>query len=502
MSVLFATRKRARSVVDSDKRDGVVVEGYIKGHKDESRTTTSIAESFESLGINSWLVKKCSQIGMTTPTTVQQHCIPAILDGRNVLGVAQTGSGKTAAFALPILHSLSMDPYGPFAVILTPTRELAFQIADQMNIFGTFTGVRCAVIDGGMDMLEQKMKLQQQPHIIIATPGRLHDHLMHPDAPNLSLVKFLVLDEADRLLEQSFKSDLTFVLGKLPPAENRQTLYFTATLTEELNQVAGSDSFRFDGTASIKTRDALEQYYLFFPQQIKMTYLMYLLLSLTPQVEETNRQKQRYSKHSAKSLEKTLKSLEATAQAAKSVIVFVSKCQTCELIGEVTRELGLNCVTLHSIMSQSRRLAALGKFTSGLAPILISTDVASRGLDIPTVDVVIQFDLPRVASTYIHRVGRACRTGGRGRSISLVTQHDIALLQHLEAHVGKKMDNYEVFAKEEQVLKLLNDVSVATRCAKLKLYERGFEDKVRERKARRSKQYGRLSDQKSHLAIE
>lgn len=484
-------------MVDNDKKNGIAKHDQ-KCLVRETHTATSIMESFENLGINTWLVQKCSQIGMIKPTPVQKYCIPAILDGRDVLGVAQTGSGKTAAFALPILHSLSKDPYGPFAVILTPTRELAFQIADQINIFGTFTGARCAVIVGGMDMLEQKMKLQQQPHIIIATPGRLHDHLMHPDAPNLSLVKFLVLDEADQLLEESYKKDLAYIIGQLPSSENRQTLYFTATSTEELARIAGADSFSFDGTPPIKTRDVLEQYYLFFPQQIKMTYLMYLLLSLTPQLDETNlNQKKKYSKQSAKSIQKVLESVDPSSQAAKSVIVFVSKCQTCELIGEVSRELSLNCVTLHSMMSQSRRLAALGKFTSGFVQILISTDVASRGLDIPAVDVVIHFDLPRVASAYIHRVGRTCRTGGRGRSISLVTQHDIALLQHLETNVGKKMDNYEASAKEEDVLKLLNDVSVATRCAKLKLYERGFEDKVRERKARRLEQNGRVSQRNS-----
>jgi ATP-dependent RNA helicase DDX49/DBP8 len=163
----------------------------------------------------------------------------------------------------------------------------------------------------------------------------------------------------------------------------------------------------------------------------------------------------------------------------------------CALVGEIATELGVKTVTLHSMMSQARRLAALGKFRSGAAQILISTDVASRGLDIPQVDVVLNFDLPRDADDYIHRVGRTARAGRHGQAISLVTQHDIELLQNIEKATGKTMDDYESQAPESRVLKLLNDVTTASRVAKMRLSERGFDDKVQARKAQRQQQKDR-----------
>eukprot|EP00644_Phytophthora_capsici_P017206 jgi/Phyca11/572488/estExt2_Genewise1.C_PHYCAscaffold_480211 len=380
--------------------------------------------SFLNLGVDPWLVKRCELLGIRHPTPVQAHCIPPILAGRDVIGCAQTGSGKTAAFALPILHTLSKDPYGPYALVLTPTRELAFQIADQFNAFGSSMAVRCAVIVGGVDMLKQSLTLQQRPHIIVATPGRFHDHLLRANPPNISLVKYVVLDEADRLLDVSFAKDLSFIFDKLPA--KRQTLLFSATMTANLDRLEqtalSDDAFRFDATPSVKTVETLKQFYLFIPAQGK------------------------------KDLEKLLEAATSKRQ-LRSMMIFVSTCKMCELVGEIGNELGTKCVTLHSMMSQNRRLAALGKFKSGLSHILISTDVASRGLDIPEVDVVLNFDLPRDADDYIHRVGRTARAGRNGQAISLVTQHDIELLQNIEAKVGKKMEDYEAEAPEKKVLK-------------------------------------------------
>lgn len=466
--------------------------------------------SFLNLGLDPWLVNKCELLGIRHPTPVQAHCIPPVLRGRDVMGCAQTGSGKTAAFALPILHALSKDPYGPFALVLTPTRELAFQIAEQFSAFGSSMGVRCAVIVGGVDMLKQALALQQRPHVIIATPGRLHDHLLRPNPPNVALIRFLVLDEADRLLDASFAKDLSFILDRMPA--KRQTLLFSATMTanlDRLEQIAagssvdGQEMFRFDATPSVKTVATLQQFYLFIPAQVKVTYLMYLLSRLDPNSEEEDDAAAEHGKHKKlkggkKAKEQLAREALATATAAatamrqmQSMMVFVSTCKMCALVGEIATELGVKTVTLHSMMSQARRLAALGKFRSGAAQILISTDVASRGLDIPQVDVVLNFDLPRDADDYIHRVGRTARAGRNGQAISLVTQHDIELLQNIEKATGKAMGDYEPQAPESRVLKMLNDVTTASRVAKMRLSERGFDDKVQARKAQRQQQKDR-----------
>ncbi|KAF4321658.1 hypothetical protein BBO99_00001161 [Phytophthora kernoviae] len=414
--------------------------------------------------------------------------------------------GKTAAFALPILHTLSKDPYGPYALVLTPTRELAYQIADQFNAFGSSMAVRCTVIVGGVDMLKQSLNLQQRPHIIVATPGRFRDHLLRVEPPNISLVKYVVLDEADRLLDVSFAKDLSFIFDKLPT--KRQTLLFSATMTANLDRLEqtalSDDAFRFDATPSVKTVATLKQFYLFIPAQVKMTYLMYLMSLLDPNEKDEDELDTRKTKNKGRKNKKD-QDLERLLDASskrqlRSMMIFVSTCKMCELVGEIGNELGTKCVTLHSMMSQNRRLAALGKFKSGLNHILISTDVASRGLDIPEVDIVLNFDLPRDADDYIHRVGRTARAGRNGQAISLVTQHDIELLQNVEAKVGKKMDDYEPQAPEKNVLKLLNDVTTATRVAKMHLTERGFDNKVHARKAKRQEQLQQKQHKKQKQA--
>ncbi|XP_063692517.1 probable ATP-dependent RNA helicase DDX49 [Bolinopsis microptera] len=190
---------------------------------------------FESLGIKKWLVQQCKGLGMKQPTPVQINCVPAILAGKDCIGCAKTGSGKTAAFALPILDILSDDPFGIFALVLTPTRELAFQIKDQFVAIGAHINIRVSTVIGGMDMLTQSMELSRSPHIVIATPGRLADHINSGDGLKLGKVKFLVLDEADRLLEPCFESDLGTIFGSLP--KKRQTLLFSATLTDTIEQL-------------------------------------------------------------------------------------------------------------------------------------------------------------------------------------------------------------------------------------------------------------------------
>ena len=240
------------------------------------------AYSFKDLGLCEWLCKSAKSMGFKRPTDVQKACIPAILQKRNVMGCAMTGSGKTAAFALPILHHLSIDPYGIFAVVLTPTRELAVQIAEQFTALGAPIGLRTCLIIGGVNMTEQTIALSLLPHIVIATPGRLRHHLEGPSPPKLNKSMYLVLDEADRLISSSLSSELTIIVNSMN--KNKQLLLFSATLTESLlslESLLSSNTLKYDLTDSNgdvnmkqKVPSKLLQQYLFIPSQVKLCYLV------------------------------------------------------------------------------------------------------------------------------------------------------------------------------------------------------------------------------------
>ncbi|KAJ1499239.1 putative ATP-dependent RNA helicase ddx49 [Coelomomyces lativittatus] len=237
--------------------------------------------SFKNFGLDSWLLDTLDTLKIHTPTEVQVACIPPILQGKNVIGTAKTGSGKTAAFALPILQLLSKDPYGPFALILTPTRELALQIGDQFKAFGVGIGAREAVIVGGMDFIAQSVALSKRPHIIVATPGRLADLLESSSTKFfLKLIRFLVLDEVDRLLHASFSKDLDTIFQYLP--EERQTLIYSATTNAQVNALIHTSAneakmFIYQGECEVRTPDQLRQQYMLVPSPVKEAYLLHLL---------------------------------------------------------------------------------------------------------------------------------------------------------------------------------------------------------------------------------
>eukprot|EP00743_Colponemidia_sp_Colp-15_P005991 GILK01006439.1.p1 GENE.GILK01006439.1~~GILK01006439.1.p1 ORF type:complete len:490 (+),score=94.02 GILK01006439.1:59-1471(+) len=425
--------------------------------------------SFERLGVSNWLIKNCENMGIRTPTPIQVRCIPSVLAGKNVIACALTGSGKTATFALPILQKLSEEPYGVFALVLTPTRELAFQIADQFRALGATMGLKDAVIVGGMDMMTQALALSKRPHVVIATPGRLADHL-EKDPSHVKLFKglqFVVLDEADRLMDSSFRTDLDTILTVMPT--QRQTLLFSATMTknmEDLNRFVGDrEPVRFDVNPPTSTVDTLNQQFMFMPAKVKECYLLYLLKQFGD----------------------------------ISIIIFTSTCRSCQLITTMLQQLEFSATCLHSLQSQQRRLASVGKFKSGVAKILVATDVASRGLDIPSVELVVNFDVPRMVPDYIHRVGRTARAGRIGLSVTLISQYDIQLVQKIEDMTGKKME--ERPTEEREVLQLLNTVATALQAAKLQLLETGFEEKVtkaREDKRKRRQQQTEHTTDKKH----
>ncbi|KAG7591873.1 Helicase superfamily 1/2 ATP-binding domain [Arabidopsis thaliana x Arabidopsis arenosa] len=416
-----------------------------------SSDTTSVS-NFEGLGLAEWAVETCKELGMRKPTPVQTHCVPKILAGRDVLGLAQTGSGKTAAFALPILHRLAEDPYGVFALVVTPTRELAFQLAEQFKALGSCLNLRCSVIVGGMDMLTQTRSLVSRPHIVITTPGRIKVLLENnPDVPPVfSRTKFLVLDEADRVLDVGFQDELGTIFQCLP--KSRQTLLFSATMTSNLQTLlehSSNKAYFYEAYEGLKTVDTLTQQFIFEDKDAKELYLVHIL----SQMED---------------------------KGIRSAMIFVSTCRTCQRLSLMLDELEVENVAMHSLNSQSLRLSALSKFKSGKIPILLATDVASRGLDIPTVDLVINYDIPRNPRDYVHRVGRTARAGRGGLAVSIITETDVKLIHKIEEEVGKKMEPYnkKIITDSLEVTK----VSKAKRVAMMKMLDNGFEDKVKDRR--------------------
>ncbi|CAI2348420.1 unnamed protein product [Caenorhabditis sp. 36 PRJEB53466] len=376
-------------------------------------------KTFAELGVSQPLCDACQRLGWLKPSKIQQAALPHALQGKDVIGLAETGSGKTGAFAIPVLQSLLDHPQAFFCLVLTPTRELAFQIGQQFEALGSGIGLIVAVIVGGVDMAAQAMALARRPHIIVATPGRLVDHLENTKGFNLKALKFLIMDEADRILNMDFEVELDKILKVIP--RERRTYLFSATMTKKVSKLERA-SLRDPARVSISTRyktvDNLKQHYIFIPNKYKETYLVYLL----------------------------------NEHAGNSAIVFCATCATAMQIAVMLRQLGMQAVPLHGQMSQEKRLGSLNKFKSKAREILVCTDVAARGLDIPHVDLVINYDMPSQSKDYVHRVGRTARAGRSGLAITVVTQYDVEGYQKIETHLGKKLEEYKCVENEAMVL--------------------------------------------------
>ncbi|XP_023013591.2 putative ATP-dependent RNA helicase Dbp45A [Leptinotarsa decemlineata] len=405
-------------------------------------------KSFDDLNLNKWIIRQCSTIGVKSPTPIQTHCIPEILRGVDCIGAAKTGSGKTLAFALPIIQKLCEDPYGIFALVLTPTRELAYQIADQFAIVGKPINIRCSVIVGGIDMVEQGIQLSRHPHIVVATPGRLADHLESCKTFSLSRIKFLVVDEADRLLGGQFDDQIKTIFASLP--KSRQNLFFSATITdtlESLKEISNKEVILYQdpSLAEVATVDQLEQFYVLCSKDVKEAYLVQVIREYREKDEDG------------------------------SIIIFTDTCKSCQVLSMTLNEVGFDNVALHSMCPQQQRLAGLAKFKSKTVKILFATDVASRGLDIPTVSLVINHSVPKVPKEYIHRVGRTARAGRIGKAITLLTPSDIKLLQSIEELIKTTLKEFKV--DETEVGKIFTQISVTKSESFLKLDEGDFFEK-------------------------
>ncbi|KAH6998645.1 P-loop containing nucleoside triphosphate hydrolase protein [Ilyonectria sp. MPI-CAGE-AT-0026] len=382
--------------------------------------------TFSAINVRPWLVQSLANMAIRRPTGIQKGCIPEILKGRDCIGGSRTGSGKTVAFAVPILQKWAEDPTGIFAVVLTPTRELALQIYEQIKAISSPQSLKAILVTGGSDMRAQAIELAQRPHVVIATPGRLADHIRTSGEDTicgLRRVRFVVLDEADRLLNGtgtgSMLPDVEECLSVLPPATERQTLLFTATITPEVRALKNmpikpgkQPVFVCEvDTQMLAIPATLKQMHLQIPVTHKEHYLHTFLLT--------------------------------EANVEKSIILFCNRTSTADYLHHLLRMLDHRVTSLHSKLPQRQRIDNLGRFRAAAARILVATDVAARGLDIPEVSLVINYDIPRDPDDYIHRVGRTARAGRKGEAVTFVGQRDVELVLAIEERVGRQMEAWE-----------------------------------------------------------
>ncbi len=410
--------------------------------------------TFESLGVAAVLCEAIRKLEWRSPTVIQQQAIPVALSGRDVIGLAATGSGKTGAFAIPVIQALLQEPTAYCALVLAPTHELAFQIAEQFDALGTVVGLRTCVIVGGVDSTQQALALARKPHVIVATPGRILHHLETTKGFSLRNLRFLVLDEADRMLSMNFEEALSRIVLELP--QQRRTFLFSATMTSsvaKLERASLRDPVKVSVTSNkFGTVAELRQTYLLMPAKWKYCYLAHLMAEFS----------------------------------GNSIMIFCGACQTATRVCLVLKILGLTAVVLTGQMSQKARLLALTKFRASEKNILVATDVASRGLDIPSIDLVVNFDMPTAPKDYVHRVGRTARAGRSGNAVTFVTQYDVEMFKRIEGLVGIKLEAYN--AEEKEVLAMLPQVETAEKLAADQMRESEQTEREQKKKSKKARQ--------------
>ncbi|TAL73981.1 MAG: DEAD/DEAH box helicase [Rhodanobacter sp.] len=357
--------------------------------------------SFESLGLVPALLRALADHGYAEPTPVQAGSIPLVLEGHDLLAAAQTGTGKTAAFALPLLQQLADGPHAPsrrpHALVLTPTRELAAQILDNVQAYGKYLKVSATTIFGGVGMNPQITALRRGVDIVVATPGRLIDHMQQRNV-DLSGVRTLVLDEADRMLDMGFLPALKRILAALP--KQRQTLLFSATFAPEIKQLA--------------------LHFMRNPREVSVTPPNTVAATVSHRVHPVDAEKKR-----------DLLLHVLAEDSRRQTLVFSRTKHGADKLVKYLEQYGVRAAAIHGNKSQNARTRALGDFKSGRVTVLVATDIAARGIDIEQLPMVINYDLPMVAEDYIHRIGRTGRAGSDGVAVSLVSHEEAGLLRDI-----------------------------------------------------------------------
>jgi len=364
--------------------------------------------TFKELKISEPILKALVNKNYQTPTPIQEQAIPVAIAGRDLLGIAQTGTGKTAAFAIPIIQHLDQPQLRSKkreikALILTPTRELAIQVGECFKDYARFTDVRHTVIFGGVNQNPQVDALKRGTDILVATPGRLLD-LINQGFISLNHITHFVLDEADRMLDMGFIHDIKRILPLLPA--RRQTLFFSATMPDAITNLSKSILYkpvRVEVAPVSSVVDTIEQHLYFVEKQQKSELLVSLLK------EECD----------------------------KSVLVFSRTKHGADKIAKALNKKGIDCEAIHGNKSQGARQRALTNFKSGATRVIVATDIAARGIDIANLELVINYDLPDVAETYVHRIGRTGRAGNTGTALSFCSQDEQAMVRDIQKLTGK-----------------------------------------------------------------
>ncbi len=368
--------------------------------------------TFKDLNIIEPILRALETEGYTHPTPIQEQSIPILLQGRDLLGSAQTGTGKTAAFALPILQLLyqaqqnSNRLHKIRALIVTPTRELAIQIGESFTVYGKHTGVKNTVIFGGVKQGKQTDALRKGVDVLVATPGRLLD-LIGQGYISLKDVEYSVLDEADRMLDMGFIHDIRKIIAKLPA--KRQSLFFSATMPPDIvtlsQKLLGSHPEKVSVTPDQTTAEKVEQSVYFVNKKSKVKLLIHLLKTESP----------------------------------NSVLVFSRTKHGANKIVRLLDKAGINAEAIHSNKSQTARQRALSNFKKGQTPVLVATDIAARGIDVDELSYVINYDIPNIPETYIHRIGRTGRAGLSGIAVSFCDVEEKPFLQDIQKLIGQKV---------------------------------------------------------------
>ena len=383
-------------------------------HRADLFSVALMTSSFSNLSLAEPLARAVAEMGYESMTPIQEQAIPVVLTGQDVTGAAQTGTGKTAAFSLPLLQRLlkhessSTSParHPVRALVLLPTRELADQVAQQVALYAKYTKLRSTVVFGGMDMKPQTLELKKGVEILVATPGRLLDHIEAKNAV-LNQVEYVVLDEADRMLDIGFLPDLQRILSYLP--KQRTTLLFSATFSPEIKRLAGSylqNPVTIEVARPNETASTVEQHFYSAGDDDKR-----------------------------RAIHQVLKS-----RGIKQAFIFVNSKLGCARLARSLEREGLKTTALHGDKSQDERLKALEAFKSGDVDLLVCTDVAARGLDIKDVPAVFNFDVPFNAEDYVHRIGRTGRAGASGLAVTLVSGSDNRLVSEIEKLLKTKIE--------------------------------------------------------------
>ncbi|UOQ91794.1 DEAD/DEAH box helicase [Halobacillus shinanisalinarum] len=370
--------------------------------------------TFNSLGLSNPVLKALNHMGFEETTPIQEQTIPLGLQGKDVIGQAQTGTGKTAAFGIPMIEKINKDVKSVQGLVIAPTRELAIQVAEEVHRLGKNKGIRTLPIYGGSNM-ERQIRALKDNHIVVATPGRLLDHIRRKTI-KLENVHTAVLDEADEMLNMGFIDDIRDILKALP--EERQTLLFSATMPKEIRNIA-TTLMKNPEEVKVKSKEMtvenIEQYYVEIPEKHKFDTLTRLL------------------------------DIHAPALA----IVFGRTKRRVDEVSDGLQARGFRAEGIHGDLTQGKRMSVLNKFKKGRIEILVATDVAARGLDISEVSHVYNFDIPQDPESYVHRIGRTGRAGRKGESVSFVTSREKAQLNLIEKLTKKKVERMSVPSSDE-----------------------------------------------------